>query len=409
MWAMPLFLFPCLAGTVKNGASTVLIIMVVLGLFQLQKLPAIMAPSDKKIFWGYLLFVLLACLSFINIDDFSEGLKRLERLARFLMAIPLYLYIKQLKVESGKVFLWGVVAASIIMGGMAVQQINCLAVERVSLAYSPILTGQVAMLFSLVLFVSLFTVYSNVLLRLLFFVSSVLLLMVTVSSGTRGVWLAALVFLAIAAHWMLNKKTTQQSWLFIVSVLVLLFVGTWLFRPAIIDSRLKSVQQNIITYQNGTNLFTPVGYRLVMWKNSLLMWAEHPLVGTGLGDHAFETKKLVAQGDSVDVFIDFSHSHNIYFDALGGTGLIGLFSLLSLVFFLPFKKFYRNLKILGYSSWPGFYAIMGLGTIATFMVYGLTESWLCRSPAITTYIVTVTLCQASLNSSDFGCNRKGDL
>ncbi len=84
---------------------------------------------------------------------------------------------------------------------------------------------------------------------------------------------------------------------------------------------------------------TSAGNRPALWRDSLGIFRDHPLVGAGMG--SFVTVYPQHQTSALDLVTE--HAHNDYIEALTDTGLVGGIVILALlVFFLGIA--FRNLR-----------------------------------------------------------------
>ena len=124
-----------------------------------------------------------------------------------------------------------------------------------------------------------------------------------------------------------------------------------------------------------------------MWKASIYIWNENPLLGTGVGDYGVDKNRLIEKLNLGNENLErFGHSHSIYFDALAGMGIVGFFLLIFALIFLPAHYFYKQ--------WSRdeivdnkFVVLSGITVITAYAVFGLTESWLTRNNMLTPYVI----------------------
>jgi O-antigen ligase len=134
-----------------------------------------------------------------------------------------------------------------------------------------------------------------------------------------------------------------------------------------------------------------------MWDVAISVWKEHPVIGTGPGDFDEDLQATQAKGiySKIDVH---SSVHNIYLQALVTTGMFGFLVLCFSLIILPFWLFYRanrgriNVAALG-----------GMITITAFAIFGLSESWILRSPVVAVYllyfvVLTTTASKAAIRN-----------
>jgi len=153
-------------------------------------------------------------------------------------------------------------------------------------------------------------------------------------SGSRGGLAALAVEIVIAAALIARGRSRSgQSRRLAVAAAFALVVGVALFAyvdPGWVSKKLGSVAYPHKTWKDWAS------DRKRMAADGLHMWADHPLLGVGLGD--FETAYPPYQSLTTDMWID--HAHNDYVEAAAETGLVGALLVLSalvLFLFLAFR------------------------------------------------------------------------
>lgn len=188
-------------------------------------------------------------------------------------------------------------------------------------------------------------------------------------SGTRGAWLGIPFLCAIAAiilfgRFELKKKIT------VTLLAVTLLTGVFVLNPRV-QSRIQSVEQEINAYSKDSLADTSVGTRLGLWQASLMIFAEHPLVGVGRENFRPTLERWGQEGRISPVIARQIHSHNEMFYnmvTLGSFGLVGLLAL----YIVPLVFFTRKLR---QSKDKELRAVAGMGMMLSvgYMVFGLTD------------------------------------
>jgi O-antigen ligase len=91
-------------------------------------------------------------------------------------------------------------------------------------------------------------------------------------------------------------------------------------RIALIPKEIKMYQSGITSsYQlsDGSTSPSSVGLRLMMWKDALKIFQQHPLIGAGTAGYQHEAEKL-------DPGQGFSHPQNSYLFIAANFGLLGI-------------------------------------------------------------------------------------
>ena len=184
-----IFLFPVLTATVNHAGSTIYGLLTVLSFFYCREGLRLINPKEKRFLMGFLLFFFFSCLSLVMTEDLRVGVQRLERYARFVVLIPIYLMLRGQAIDTGKAFLAGMFAAVFIMLGQAFYEVQVLGAGVVSGAYNRIIMGDLAILFTSLIFIRIFFFGKN---KIDFFFSILAVmagLYVTLLAGSRNAFL----------------------------------------------------------------------------------------------------------------------------------------------------------------------------------------------------------------------------
>ncbi|MBN4079172.1 O-antigen ligase family protein [Beggiatoa alba] len=385
------FLFPILIATVRHGGGTIYVLLLLCGLTLGWSAWRSLEAWEKRLLIGFSIFFVLVSLSLVNTQDIVSGMKKVERYIHFPLLVPMYLLLKKYRIETGKVFLFGLSAASVVMFGQAFYQTSVLGWGRAVGAYNSLILGDVSMLAVVIIACALLTVSQNWRHHLLGFSAIGMALSASVMSGSRGAW----ILLPVAAVWFLWIKRKSLG---TVSVILLVIMGLLLAWGALsldqVKGRVDSAVSRFQDYSQDPTKVSSVGARFEMWRDSITIWKAHPLMGTGIGDFKNDRLQLFKDGKS-NLAMDFGHAHNIYFDVLATAGLLGLVGMLVLMQIIPFQMFY-SFWIKDDDPWIKFYALSGMTTIIAFAIFGLTEGWLARNMFVRTYLMSILVFMSSI-------------
>lgn len=154
-------------------------------------------------------------------------------------------------------------------------------------------------------------------------------------TGSRGGFISVLVEMTILG-WILiwrnplpgRRMRVAAMGLALAAVVALFF---WLV-PTFVLTKLATANNYVPEASEGS--------RLGLWRNSLGILRDHPLVGTGMG--SFVTVYPAYQTEAQDLITE--HPHNDYVEALTETGLLGgVLILAALVMFIP--MLFRSLDV----------------------------------------------------------------
>ena len=187
-------------------------------------------------------------------------------------------------------------------------------------------------------------------------------------SETRGTWLGIPFLCAIAAIVLFDRFNFKKK-ITITLVVVTILTGSFVLSPRV-QNRIQAAEQEITMYSNDRWSDTSVGTRLGLWKTSIVIFAEHPLIGIGRENFQSTLQRLGREGKISPVIARQIHSHNeIFYNmvTLGSFGLIGLMAL----YLVPLMFFARKLR----HEDDELRATAGMGVILCvgYMIFGLTD------------------------------------
>lgn len=187
-------------------------------------------------------------------------------------------------------------------------------------------------------------------------------------SGTRGTWLAIPFLAAIAAILLLDRCGLGKKVL-LALVAVIATIGLFSLSPQV-QNRIEAAQQDITTYSKDSDSDTSVGTRFGLWKTSVALYLEHPLVGIGRENFQPTLQQLGREGKISPVIARQIHSHNEIFYNMATLGSLGLAGLLAL-YLVPGAFFARRLRTQDQELRA--VAAMGLMLCVGFLIFGLTD------------------------------------
>lgn len=346
-----------------------------------------LSPKEKRFLLGFAAFFLFSCLSLLITEDLRVGVQRLERYARFLVMIPIYCMLHAQKIETGKAFLSGSLVAVFMMLSQGLYQINALKSPEAYGGYNRIILGNFAILFSIFIFISLIFYYKKWGYSLLAALGTGTGLYAGLLSGCRTAWLFVPV-ITVCLLMLYHNRLPKKNWRIFLLSIVLISVLIGVIQP----NRLKwgfeglSLAANPFTRENSDGT---VGIRLVMWRNSLLIFKDSPIFGTGTGDFMHDSIILLEKGLSYknDFAVHSTNAHNIYFMLLAEGGLVGLTLLVFVLFIWPYQ-FVHGLWKKTTDKSLHLYALLAMISLIAFAWFGVSESWINRNTIINAYCVT---------------------
>ena len=196
--------------------------------------------------------------------------------------------------------------------------------------------------------------------RLLVIFSSVVMATGLLLTDSRGGWLSIVSAFALGlGWWLLRKREKKIAWNWVgvgLAAFLLAGAGFLIVQPPVLDRAATLLQvSNDVSFQT----------RLVIWKSTLPLLKENPLLGHGLDSFVFAFPRFRAPG--LYRLIDFAH--NEYLQIMVELGLVGLV-LVVLSSLLVGQRMMRLVR-LSQSSWKqalGLGGLIGLGSLALHSV-----------------------------------------
>ncbi len=380
---VPVIATAAAGGALEHVASVSLIVMLLVSFAYVKSWPLLwrqLTSEERLLLFCFGLYFLSAILAYYNANNEYGYFKELGRYFRFFLIIPIYLLLSKLDIKLFRYLL----AGAIVSGPLYLCVAYLSLAENVGAnargSYHHITFGSMAMLNAVFMMTYLVVMKMSNAMKIVFISSIACLLYASVLSQSRGAWLVlplCLLFLLPLAvhHGKIKIRTILVSLIVIGSLLAISPV------KEILISRIQTAVHEVELFQSGEQQTTSVGARLAMWDIAMSVWSRHPILGTGLGDFSLEIEASQEQGLYAGL-IRHSTAHNIFFQALATTGIFGLFALCLALFIAPFRYFYKlNREKFNVAS------VSGIVMLIAFAGFGLTESWVTRSPPVALYLM----------------------
>lgn len=387
------FLFPVLVATAGAG-SYILFLLVLPALFYGRGWSSLHG-WERRLLWGYAIAFLVISLSLINAEELREGLKALDRYFRIALIIPLYLMFRRMGWSMGRELALGAMVAGFVMLGQAIYQVEWLLLPSAIGHYHKIIFGDLAVLWAAVVALFAMIAVKHPFARLLFAVSVVAAIYASLLSQARGGWLFIPPFIVVLLWLQCGRLRLRRGWV----IMALLIVAVGAMQVEQVNRGVMQGIDDLQLYAANPAAGSSWGDRLNLWRNSLLLLQDHPLLGTGLGDFQVDMERLVKDGIARNRrIVAFTHAHSIYFDTLAKGGILGFLATVTAYLILPFLAFWRGLRGVD-EPWQRFYALGGVMFIAAFATFGLSEGLWTRNAFVNTYVICLVVFMAGMVNS----------
>lgn len=162
--------------------------------------------------------------------------------------------------------------------------------------------------------------------------------MVSAKTGLIGMYIALIVYFIIHYSRQGKKKELIISLLLLIAAVLLCFY----FLPSLKQKIYYTLFQ-IAEFKRGKWLYYSDTERLMSWKMGWEMICHEPIMGTGLGDLKQQTENTYQECLNTSLF---KLPHNQFLFSWAFTGIGGLLSLLSLIYFSLVQKSWRKYPLL---------------------------------------------------------------
>ena len=388
------FLIAVFGAVVKDVASSVFLILIVISFIYIRQWPQAwrnLGQIEKLFLTGFVLYLVSGFLSYANVADDYDYIKQMGRHLRFALIVPLYLFIAHSKFELTRFFIPGVVISGPVYLFFAASSVYSNQGLPGQGYYHHILFGDTAMLNSALMMVFLVTRYFSFSVRLLIIISMLCAFYASVLSLARGAWVAAPVIIVILIWHVVKSGSIGVKKVGLAIAVLMTIVG---LSPAIdiMSRRYAEAINEINLFYSGEGYVTSVGGRLAMWDVAVDVWKENPVLGTGPGDYGGDLMTQKSQGRYPDLG-EYYTPHNMYLQVLASNGLVGILIFLPTFIILPLvyiRKAANDSKRLE--------TVSALVLIVSVSIFGLTESWIVRSPFIAIFAVYFTVLFTSIGN-----------
>ncbi|RUA05740.1 MAG: hypothetical protein DSY43_03830 [Gammaproteobacteria bacterium] len=354
-----LLAFPVLINTIKVFGNLIVLIFVILGIYIAisEKKNPFQMPELKLFSFLTVGYFGIMLLSMLVADGLNAEFHHLGRKLHFLLAPFIALTLLQVDLPLKKLLL------SIKIGLIAI----CLTVINGPLLGNIINANIFSDIAVAMIFLSMVQIFSETPKeRIITFIAVLAGSYAIFLTGTRGSWVSFLILSMVFIG--LTYKPFFQSNNKAKLFLVVLFMGLLGFVGANdkVESRVKLAVSEIQNWNSGYNTNNSIGLRMQMYQAGLQAAAQSPWIGYGYrnankvaSEYAPKNKRVISNK---------THLHNEYLTNLVSAGIVGLLSLLILLF-TPMIIFYKQLK----NKDVYHYASMGVLLCVGYVTFGFTH------------------------------------
>lgn len=361
--------------SIRGGYNFSPIILIVLSFgyliyAKLKKLPFVTSRDDQWLMFSYIFYFSLFLLSFFIHDGRT---RELDNPSRILFLLPLIFLLKDIPIYF-KTLTLGIPFGAIVSGIVACIDRFYLDYE---IAFLPrimhIQGGDISMsfgVFSLVLGFH-FIASKNTKWAMICYLGAAFGVLGSILSTARGGWIG-FPFILFFLIWIYRQQLSKVFLTGLVSIILIGMISAFLSPETRMMERYNAAKNEIVHYIQKDNGSTSLGARFHMWKSSILMAKEKPILGWGIQGVSEKRKLQYEQGLISEYASQFNHAHNQFFDDLSKRGILGLIALLG-IFLVPLRFFmtYINSENLKLKC----VALLGTTHIISVMFYGLSQGF----------------------------------
>ncbi len=318
-----LFLFPIAGNTVKSWTGLIFGLLFITAALSIRDIMRGLSRGERALLvLATAIFFVIVVANLLNDWTYTQT-RGLGVYVRWLLFIPIYLLIRA---HRGS-FLWlacGSALAALLLCTQSIVDVYMLDTGRSYGAYdSPGLVGIQSLIFAITLIAAIIIFQNNKKIVVLCGLGCLAAVISVVLSGSRSTYflIALLVPCLVIIFFRFKRALLILS--FITACTTLFYFSNDFFSDRI-RSGVKETQDYFNNPDPAQVAHGSVGTRLEMWKVSLLIAGEHPIIGVGWRNFQENTKPFVNQGLVSISASQHPHPHNMYLEFLSTSGLCGL-------------------------------------------------------------------------------------
>ena len=392
------FLFFALCISITSGYSYASAVLLFLSLPLLinKKNYSVLDQNSKYLLLAFLVYVLIQGISII----WDGGaIKEFDRPSRVLMGIAILLLCLRYPPR----FLWlmnGIATGAIAAGIRALWDRQIIGYGRAFEWMMPIQGGDISMSLGLLSLCGVIWAVKTSSYRYLFYfsIASVMGLLGSILSGSRGGWVLFPVILFVGYRIFRDWFSARIKWG--MALALCLLISFCLIPQSGVPQRISQAKNDVQLYFTGENKVTSLGHRFEIWKSSIDSFIKKPVFGWGNHGVRLSQEQQYKSGLITKAAYDFNgHAHNQFLDEMAKRGIIGLSALLALFLFplTIFKRQLANATLVEDKTLAACGVILVLSTID----YCLSQAFLNHNSGIVFYCLSVILIYSSSKTTNF--------
>ncbi|MFA6920260.1 MAG: O-antigen ligase [Gallionella sp.] len=388
--AIILFCYPVLLLIVKGGMNALFFLSLAISLIALFKQPRQPMNDGNTIAVTITLSSAMLALFLSQLYHGDFGLRHYDSASRLLLAIPIYLALRNADIRTLSWLQYGlpIGAISALLTILSMRG-HYFYDGRASTAFlHPIYFGDLALMLG---FLSLFSINwlkqdSKAIIALKTF-GWIAGIYVSILSQSRGGWIAIPILLAV---WLIfqNKKRGIVRLTYAFPLLLITLIASYFFVD-LVQQRIDRIFIDLAAFSQG-HADTSVGQRLQLWKAALYLYGQNPVFGLGPDGFANSMEALYRSGFITEEAAQLGRGevHSQMLANLAELGIPGLLSILS-IYFVPLFIFVKSTK--SGSNIKRTAGMMGVCLTLGFFIFGLTVETFNIKMLVSFYSLTLVV------------------
>lgn len=331
-----LFLFPLAGNIVQHWTGIIFFCLLFVSMIARPWQRCELLEDEKRLLAISLFLFLVAILSNI-INNWTETqTKGLGVLIRYLAFIPIYILIRSTNGAFRFLAFGSSLGAVLLASSVSLEVIGNESIRAYGIYKSPGLIAAQATVFALVLAHALRSAQKKTIEFWVYLLGAGAGIYSLILSGSRSGYLAALIVILLYIFFESRGRARASLLIAFLASLTLIFNYSETAKTqsvsAINEIRVYFSSENNLTHTEHSS----VGQRIEMWRVSVQIVENNPLLGVGWRNFSNAATSYVEAGRANPQVIGSPHPHNTYLEFLVSFGFFG-FSFLFLFFLILFK------------------------------------------------------------------------
>jgi len=359
-----LFLFPIGGMMVRGWLTNIFNLLFLLGLAYLRKRSQPLSKQEQMF--------LIICAVYVGIFFLSGlangwGVIQTHELGtelRFWMIIPIYLLVRE-QPDSRMWLLYGSLVGILFIFIQSVYEVHWQGLTTSWGVYSKNIIGPFSVLLAFwILF--LWDERNSVYWKLIITFAFLLAVLAAALSGSRGAYVG---FIVTFIGWLLLN--VRMRWMLASAILVIGLLALIYQKNTIVNQGVNKAISSFRVYMRDRDIvhskitMDSTEIHLEMWRAARYFFPDHPILGVGPGNYQAAAEKYAQEGKVNPAIAEHGHPHNSFLEALYSKGIIGLISLLLLLYY-PFYILFKTRNQSRSSASPGMLHIIGISAFSLF-------------------------------------------